>query len=179
MNTMSERIPTLSDQTLSAEQQDILNEVSGARGRIPTPYKIWIHSVELARVMKPLGSFLTSQISLSKRQVEIAVLFLAKHWNAEYMFAVHAREAREAGVSEATIEAIKAGRVPELHDHSEQVAIDLLTALAAPNTPSDEIFSAGVEALGHGGVAELLALCGYFSAVGLATKLYAVPPPSR
>jgi hypothetical protein len=40
------------------------------------------------------------------------------------------------------------------------------------------VFDAAVAALRHDGVAEALALAGYFTAVALAMKMYAVGPPA-
>jgi len=178
MTAPQNRIPELSPATLNAEQQSVIEAVASARGRIPTPYKIWIHSPELARHMKALGAFLSASTSLSKREIEIAVLFLAQRWKADYMFTVHACEARKAGLSDAVIDALQHDRPPLVTDTREQAVHALMAALVEPGTPSNTIFAACVDTLGHAGVAELLALCGYFTSVGLAMKLYGVSAPA-
>jgi hypothetical protein len=55
----------------------------------------------------------------------------------------------------------------------------MMAALATAGTPSPEVFATAVAALGDDGVAEVLALAGYFSAVSLAMKFYSVPLPAR
>jgi hypothetical protein len=42
---------------------------------------------------------------------------------------------------------------------------------------SDELFERAVKVLGRNGVAELCALLGYYTAVGMAMKLHQVPIP--
>jgi 4-carboxymuconolactone decarboxylase len=98
---------------------------------------------------------------------------------ARYVAAAHAREATAAGVSEAVVAAIEAGRPPELIDPRQRAVAEMMFALLGPEPPSSAIFAAAVAALGHVGVAEAIALAGYFTAVGLAMKMYAVPPPQR
>lgn len=174
---MSARLPPIAPEALSAEQRAVLDVVQGTRGRIPTPYRVWIHSPQLARRLQPLGSFLSGGTSLGKAEIEIAVLFLARHWCADYMFAVHAREAHEADLEDGVIAALDAGTVPVLADPRQASVYAVVAALAETGIPSDAVFDAAVSALGHNGIAELLALCGYFTSVGLAMKLYGTALP--
>jgi len=53
----------------------------------------------------------------------------------------------------------------------------MMAALAAEGTPPSPVFDAAIAALGHEGVAEVLAGAGYFTAVVLAMKMYGVTPP--
>jgi 4-carboxymuconolactone decarboxylase len=49
----------------------------------------------------------------------------------------------------------------------------------APGAGSDETFERAVAVIGHNGVAEVIALLGYYSAVAMAMKTYRVPIPGR
>jgi 4-carboxymuconolactone decarboxylase len=150
----------------------------GDRGRVPTPFKIWLHSPALADRLQELGAFLTTGTSLSKREAKIAILLVATHWRAEYVFKMHAREAREAGLPETVIEAIAAGtgptHCPPIVDSREQIVYQIVSSFVRIENAPDAMFAAAVTQLGHAGVAELLALCGYFTSLALAMKLYRV-----
>jgi hypothetical protein len=93
------------------------------------------------------------------------------------VLAVHAREAAAAGLAEDVIAALTQGRPAEPGDPRQRAVADMMAALTADQTPSAPVFDAAVGVLGHEGVAEVLALAGYFTAVALAMKMYAVTPP--
>jgi 4-carboxymuconolactone decarboxylase len=170
----SSRIAEIPAEQLSPEQADIVNRLISGRGRIPTPFKIWLHSPELAGVLQPLGDYLARPSTLTARETKIAILFMAVHWHARYVFDAHAREARGLGVADEVIEAIGAGQTPLLVESRERAIYELVTQLNGFESPADGVFRQAVQELGHGGLADLLALCGYFTAVSLATKLYRV-----
>jgi 4-carboxymuconolactone decarboxylase len=170
------RLPELREDLLSELQSSVLQRLTATRGRVPTPYRIWIQSPKLAEPLQELGAFLSKEISLSRREYEIAVLLIARHWQAEYVFDVHARDAADAGFSESVIADIRAGSSPELTDPRERLVCDIVRGFAQPTSPDDELFDDALTKLGHKGVAELLVLCGYFTSVSLAMKLYRVSP---
>ena len=170
----SSRIAEIPAEQLSPQQADIVNRLISGRGRIPTPFKIWLHSPELAGLLQPLGEYLARPSTLTARDTKIAILFMAVRWHARYVFDVQAREARGLGVADEVIEAIGAGQTPLLTEGRERAIYELLAQLNGFDAPSDDVFGRAVRELGHGGLADLLALCGYFTAVSLATKLYRV-----
>lgn len=174
----SSRLPALDDGLLDDERREVIQEVVGDRGRLPTPYRVWISSPELARRMHPLGQFLARQTSLSKPEVEIAILAAARRWGGGYVLAVHAREAREAGLGEEVVSAITGGNAAEPADVRQRAVADMMAALCGDGVPPEAVFDAAIRALGHDGVAEAIAVAGYFTAVALVMKMYAVPPPA-
>ena len=49
--------------------------VEGPRGRLPGPYKVWVHNPKLVHAAAPLGQHFTpGQSSLTEREREIAVV---------------------------------------------------------------------------------------------------------
>ena len=78
---------------------------------------------------------------------------------------------------QAAMDAIKAGHTPDLPDAREKAVYDLCQIAMAPGGGSDEIYDRAAETLGRDGLAEVLALLGYYSAVSMAMKLHRVPVP--
>jgi 4-carboxymuconolactone decarboxylase len=171
------RIPNIAPEQLSAAQRDAMEALQRGRGRIPTPYRVWLQSPALVGRMEALGTHLAHGTSLSASEIELAILLVAQHWTSDYVYRVHRRDARDAGVREAVIAAIDAGTAPPCDDPRSQAIVAIVAALAIDARVSDEIFAAGEAALGHAGIADLLALLGYYTAVAIAMKLYDVPPP--
>lgn len=170
------RIADIPPEQQSTEQKKILDDVLRGRGRVTIPFKIWLHSPALATRLEALGTYLVTQSSLKPREVELATLVVARHWRANYVFAAHVRLGRQAGLPDAAMEAIGKDTAPDLPDPRERVIYEIAKAFDQRIVASDELFDRAVKELGRNGLAELLALLGYYSAVGMAMKLHKVPP---
>ena len=172
------RLEEIPSDALSPAQALVVLKLMGDRGRVPTPFKVWLHSPVLADRLHDLGSFLANGTSLSLREAKITILVMAAHWHAEYVFKMQAREAREAGLPEAAIDAIAGGdeQTAGLHlaDARERAVYQVVHAFTRAAPISDAVFADAVNQLGHPGVAEMLAFCGYFTSVALAMRLYRV-----
>ena len=175
----SGRIVEIAKENMTAEQLAAYHKVvSGPRGRLPTPYKIWLHSPKLAHAMDDIGTYLAQASSLTKREAEIAVLAIARHFDADYVFQVHARAAQDAGLSRGVIRAIADKTAPPLTDPREQAVFRVTAALCDAPHVADEVFDEADKILRQNGIADVLALLGYFASVAFVAKFYAVPPPS-
>jgi len=173
------RIPEIHLEQLSAEQRALIERLEAARGRVPTPFKIWIHNPAIADPLLELGARLTRGVSLSRREREIAILLMAHHWSAEYVLEIHSREASEAGLPQAVIAELRVGIIPEIGDPRERSVCAIVADFLQKTGSNDGTFDSALAALGQEGLAELLVLCGYFTSICLAMKLYRMPLPVK
>jgi 4-carboxymuconolactone decarboxylase len=171
------RILDIPPEHLTPEQTTVFERLTAGRGRILGPYKIWIHSPTLAGGMEHIGTFLNKRSSLTTRAVEIGILVIAQHWDADYVRQAHIRLGREAGLSQGTIDAILAGRDPKLTDPHERAVHRFAAALVADAKISDAEFAEIEQVLGRAGIAEVLVLLGYYTSVALGMKVHEVPIP--
>jgi 4-carboxymuconolactone decarboxylase len=173
------RIIDIPPERLTPEQTTVFERLTAGRGRILGPYKIWIHSPTVAGGMEHIGTFLNKRSSLTTRAVEIGILVIAQHWDADYVRQAHIRLGKEVGLSQETIDAILAGRDPKLADPHERAVHKFAAALVAGAKLSDAEFAEIETALGRAGIAEVLVLLGYCTSVALGMKVHQVPvPPS-
>lgn len=86
------RILEIPPEQLTPEQATVFNRLVAGRGRILGPYKVWIHSPTIASGMEHIGTHLNKRGSLSPREVEIGILVIARHWDADYVRQAHIRE---------------------------------------------------------------------------------------
>ena len=108
------RILEISEDKLTAEQKKVFDDLVAGRGRLLTPYKIWIHSPKLAAAMETIGTFLNKKGSLTEREVELTIVIIATHWRGAYVQASHVKRCLELGYPQAAMDAIKAARPPDL-----------------------------------------------------------------
>lgn len=176
--TPASRIAEIPEDKQSPEQKAALAALVKGRGRVLTPYKIWLHSPKVALAMEQLGTYLNKASSLSEREVELAIALVAHHWRGDYVFTVHAKRCRELGLPESAIEAIRQNRLPDLASPRERAICEVAKAAQEKGPGEDAMFDRAVAVLGRNGLAELLALLGYYSAVAMAMKLHRVPIPA-
>jgi 4-carboxymuconolactone decarboxylase len=161
----------------TSEQKKVFEQLVAGRGRILGPYKIWIHSPTVASGMEHIGTYLNKKGSLSVREVEIGILVIAQHWDADYVRTAHIKAGTAAGLTRETIDAILAGRDPKLTDPHERAVHRFASALVAGGKLTDAEFAEIEKAIGRPGVAEVLVLLGYYTSVALGMKVHEVPIP--
>ena len=173
------RIKEIPQGEMTAEQAKVFEDLVAGRGRLLTPYKIWIHSPKLAAALERIGTFLNKAGSLSEREVELIICITANHWKGEYVWAAHAKRCLDLGFPQSVFDAIRAGRTPKLDGERERAIYDLAKISMGPGGGSDEVFVRADKLLGRNGIAEVLALLGYYSSVSMGMKLHRVPVPAR
>ena len=153
--------------------------VDGPRGRLPGPYKVWVHNPKLVHAAAPLGQHFTpGQSSLTEREREIAVIVITSKWHSAYPAAAHEKRGKEVGLPVPAVEAIIAGLPASFADPREQVVYEVATALAGGQLVSQGLYDRAVKALGHERITDMIVLMGYYTAVALTMNLYAVPAGS-
>lgn len=173
--TRRNRLVEIDRTKTTPEQEAVIERLGEGRGRIPTPFKVWLHSTRLADGMEVIGTYLNNGASISEAEFEIALLATAVFWRSPYVIANHTRHAAKAGVPEDAIEAILAGRRPVLADPRQQTIADLAADLLAGASIEDDRFDAYEAALGREAIAELIVLVGYYTTVSLGMRLHEVP----
>jgi 4-carboxymuconolactone decarboxylase len=171
------RILEIPPEKLTPEQTTVFNQLVAGRGRILGPYKVWIYSPTVASGMEHIGTYLNKRGSLSPREVEIGILVIARHWDADYVRQAHIREGKRVGLSREVVDALVAGNEPELTDPHERAVYRFAAALVGGAKMPDAEFAEIEKVLGRNGVAEVLVLIGYYTSVALAMKVHEVPIP--
>jgi 4-carboxymuconolactone decarboxylase len=164
------------DQMTPEQQKGYRFLVDGPRGRLPGPYKVWVHNPSLVQAAAPLGQHFTpGQSSLSEREREIAVVVITSRWHSAYPMAAHEKRGKEVGLPAAAVEAIIAGLPASFADAREQAVYEVAMALAVGRQISQDLYDRVVKVLGHETITDVIVLMGYYTAVSLTMNFYAVP----
>ena len=167
------------DQMTKDQQEGYRFLMDGPRGRLPGPYKVWVHNPKLVRAAAPLGTHFTpGQSTLSEREREIAVVVMTSKWNSAYPAAAHERRGKEVGLPAATVEAMVNGQPVSFTDAREQIVYEMAVALANGRLVSQGLYDRAVKTLGHESITDVIVLMGYYTCVSLTMNFYAVPAGS-
>ena len=96
---------------------------------------------------------------------------------AEFEWWAHARIARQEGVPEDILAAIRAGEPPSLSDPVEQAAYDVAAALLKDGKEDENTYRSARAVVGDGGLVELVTLVGYYTLVSFILNAFEVPLP--
>jgi 4-carboxymuconolactone decarboxylase len=150
--------------------------VDGPRGRLPGPYKVWVHNPKLVRAAAPMGAHFTpGASSLTEREREIAVVVITAKWDSAYPNAAHEKRGLEVGLPAAAIEAIIAGQPTAFEDAREQAVYEVALSLANNRIIPRGLYDRAVEVLGHVSITDMIVLMGYYTCVSLTMNFYDVP----
>ena len=169
------RLPDLPYEDMDAEQRRVYDAIaSGPRGGVAALFMPWLLSPAMADPAQQLGAFLRLGSSLPKALSELAILVTARHWDSPFEWAAHAVFARDAGVSDDVIEAVRSRRMPEFEDRTAAIVHAFADELLETRTVADEAYQLAVGAVGEKGVVELVGLIGYYSLVALTLNAFEI-----
>lgn len=175
---MPARFQPLDRLTLTDAQRAVVDAVrSGKRGTVPANVVAWLAHPALAQRAADLGEVVRYGTSLGPRLSELAILVVARHWDCDYEWAVHAGEAARAGVPATVIAAIAQGEPPDLSMPDAVVAAAAREVLETGRL-GDATYDAADAALGDAGVTDLLAVVGYYTLVAFTLNARRVAAPA-
>jgi 4-carboxymuconolactone decarboxylase len=173
------RLEPLDLNNLTAEQQSVADAIrSGPRGGLRGPFEVWLRSPGLADHAQKLGAYCRFGTQLPKDVSELAILLTGNHWRAQFEFWAHARLAREAGLPDAVIAAIRTGGQPNLDRPDLMAAYDLVTEYLSTNRVSDVTYERALAIFGERGLVDLIATVGYYGLVSMTLNIFDVAVPA-
>jgi 4-carboxymuconolactone decarboxylase len=172
------RFPGVAAADMPTDQAAALEQLVGNRAAVPAPYRVWLQSPGFTACMDSLGRYLRYDSALTSRETELVILACARHCRAAFVFAAHSRLGRQAGLSDAIIDAIARDQAPGLDDGREQCIFDVAVAMLSDPTVSAQLYQRAVATLGHRLIVEVIGLLGLYRATAYTMKFYDVPAPA-
>ena len=176
----SPRLPPIDLANLSAEQRALVEAIkSGPRGAFSNdgPFAVYLHAPVFGQLAQQLGAHMRFGTSLPPRLSELAILFTAQYWKAQYEWAAHAVMAAKQGVKEATIRDLQAGRAPKSAPRDEIAIYSFAKELYATRRVSDATYVRVHKLIGDAGMVELVGILGYYVTVSMALNVFRMPAP--
>ncbi len=172
------RIPLVTEANMTAEQRRVYDAMrSGPRRSPPVgPLAAAMHRPELAEKWSDLGLVLRFNSSFEPRLREFVILLTGRFWDCQFEWFSHEAEARKAGLSDASIETLRAGG-SRFAAPDEQAIHDYARELLRDHAVSDATYQRIHQAYGTAGIVELTALIGYYAMVALTLNAHDIGVP--
>ncbi|MDP6566493.1 MAG: carboxymuconolactone decarboxylase family protein [Alphaproteobacteria bacterium] len=172
------RISTLTPEQMSSEQRRVHDDImAGPRGRLGGPFQAWLRSPALADRAQKLGEHLRFKSALPPRLSELAILLTARHWTAQFEWYAHAPMARDAGLADEVIEAVRQRRRPSFEREDEAVLYDFCVELYESCRVGEATYQRAVTHLSEQGVVDLVGILGYYALVSMTLNVFETPLP--
>ena len=171
------RLPNLNRDQLKPEDQQFYDAISGSRGSGRGPYGVLLHAPDLAARVAHTGTYVRFDMDLPEALKETIIITTAREIKNQYEFAAHARLARQAGVSQDTIQAIAHGTAPEGLAGDEAMLVSYVQELLRHHKISDATFNAVRDRFGVQKTVEITALVGHYLLVGQILAAFEVDLP--
>lgn len=167
---MTSPCPPLSDADWPAAIADLRGGFAGALN----VYRTMAHHPDLLRAWAPLRQHVVKDSALGPLRSELVILRAAHRMGSAYEWQHHVSRARELGMADARIRAMRG--TPAGEDGLIARAVDsLFDARRLPPALEAEL----AEAIGRPAVFDLIATVGFYSVLGFLLMTYATPVDER
>ena len=147
-------------EALSQEQSEVFEEIVASRGRMLRPFAVLLHRPQIARGVADLGAVIRYQGTLSDGVRELAICTTAIERDCEFEWSAHLPLAREAGVSQETLDAVQSRTGSA--DDSDAAVVEFARALCRTGAVDASIFGDVRSRFGDDGAVELASTVGYY-----------------
>lgn len=167
-------------ETLSAAQRALYEEVNkpprtghGFAG----PYAAYIKAPNVGGPTLALGTAVRFDVTCPEKYQKFASCLVGQYYQAKFEFAAQVPYARNAGLSEAQIEAFRAGDVPTLDTADDRDVYAFCRQMVHDRRVDDETYARVRDLLGETQLAELVATIAYYTTVCITLNAFEVGLP--
>jgi 4-carboxymuconolactone decarboxylase len=146
-------------------------------GRLYGPFNAMLHEPIVGEVVSEFGVALRYRSRIPARMREVAISEVAATCKSEYEWFAHATVARELGIAEADLEAIRTGAPAPGLEPDEVVARRLVHELVTRRDLDDADYEEGIARLGLEVLVDLVFLVGFYVTISTTLATFRVPLP--
>ncbi len=171
-----ERLPMPEAAAMTPQQQAAADQlIAGPRKGVYGPFLPLLRSPELLERVGKVGEYLRFDSVIDAKLRELVTCAVARHVSNQFEWVMHAPLAEKAGISAATIEALRLGARPAQLPDDEALALDFTNELLTRHGICEPTHEAAIARFGEQGVVELSSLIGYFVMVSWVMNVAHTP----
>src|SRR5215510_15340612 len=135
---VGDRFKPLKWDEMTPQQKTMMEHlVNGERRGAGGPFNVLLRSPEVGDLVQQVGAQMRFHSSLPRKLNEMAIIITARHWTAQFEWNAHRTAAAQAGLNEAIIQSIAAGKRPSSMDPDETIVYNFATELLNTKQVSD------------------------------------------
>lgn len=175
---LDERQRELYDSFLSSPRtKEVPVSIVDEDGRLLGPYNYYFVDTIVGGPARALAKAIGTESGLPGRLREVTILEVARTIRSEFEWHAHVGIARNIGLSDAEIDAIREGREATTLSEEEAVVRALVRALIVDRDLPDELYARAQELFGEKRFYDLVMLAGHYVSHALVLTAYREPLP--
>jgi len=175
------RLPIVKRDQVPEQFRQAFDEMTAASGGVITsgPGSITINSPEMARRRNHVTSYLRYETTFPKSIQELAIITTARAMDCPYIWNAHTPAARQAGVSDAVIDALRERQPLPSMSADEAAIVNYATEFFQTHKVSQQTFQAALDQFGAQHLTELTALMGNYAQTAFFLNAFEVQLPEQ
>ncbi len=171
------KLPAMSRDKLSAENQTIWDRVMKGRTGGGGPYGILIYAPMMAEHFSAVEDYFRHHGMLDTKDKELVILACARELGARFPWSRHEIRAHQAGVRREAIETLRAnGSLDALSQH-ERLMVDITRSLLRERCLSDDLFARARAELGPERLVETVGLVSHYNMISSVANVFDLAAP--
>lgn len=171
------RFEAITDKSqIGEDRYDEFDAIVAVLGRVGGPFSAMFHSPGLAQKVMEAGAQIRTRSTLTMGERELIILAVAREKDGVYEWSAHVGQARNNGVPESTIEAVRDNAELSGLDEDERDIVEYVRQLLRTNRVSDELYHRLVERKGLRWVVELTGTIGQYQYISAINNAFEIEP---
>jgi 4-carboxymuconolactone decarboxylase len=171
------RIPALSRDKLTVEDQAIWDRVMNGRTGGGGPYGILMYAPMMAEHFSDAENYFRHHGLLDAKDKELVILAVARYLGARFPWSRHETRGRQVGVRVEAIEALRANESLSALTEHERLLVDVSRALLRERQLSEDLFTRALADLGPERLVETVGLVSHYNMICSVANVFALGVP--
>lgn len=175
------RIPPVTRDAVPDVEKDTYDEFLKSRGSRPNvgPYSLLLHMPEMAHRLEALRTYIRGEASLPQRLQELVMIAVAREMDCAFIWHAHAAAARQAGIRDDVVDAIRDKKPLPVLDPDERTVMNFTRELLQNRKVSQTTFDAAIARFGQRGMMTLTNLIACYAALAYNMNTYELGAPEH
>jgi len=154
-------VPHIQREQLTSEHRHHYDAIASTRGYVGPNFAVLFNSPEATGRFAAFGEYVRYHGAVPPRLKELAIITAARAVNNAYVWTTHERLAREHGVTDVIIDAIRNRTAPDGLTGDDAKVVRFTSELSITHEIADDTLDAMHQMLGHEGTIDLILLMLY------------------
>lgn len=159
----ADRLPAIPLEQYSTEQKQAVTQYETVRNApIFGPFEVMLYSPTMMTNAREVGDYMKTGSAIPRNLAELAVLFIAKEWNQDYVWYQHVPLALKGGLAQAHVDALGYGQKPTNMSDDEDAVYLFVNELVRDHQVTEQTFDRVQRRFGNKGVVDLTSLTAFY-----------------
>jgi 4-carboxymuconolactone decarboxylase len=174
------RLPEVAQRdALPEDKRYIYDYLAETRGAVRPPFSVLLNHPDVCHLVSQVGTFARFKSALSKDVIETATLAAAREFDCRFEWAAHVPQARNAGVSDAVIDAIARRSDVSGLGAKEALVINYVRQVLHDHRADDATWGGVMQTFGKDGALELTMTAGYYGMLASFLNVLQIEPAAE